>query len=72
MHNRSVLVKRIIERDASGKLVWNFGLFKANSHGDRQLVAVVEGTYRDAVLASRSDRTEQGYSIKGFKKLKES
>ena len=66
--NQRRIVKRVIEME-NGKPVYNFGIFEAKYHG-REMVAVVEGSYADAVALLKSERTVSGHSFKGFKKLK--
>lgn len=65
--NQARLVKRIIEK---GNRHYTFGVFDKTHHGARQLTAVVEGTFKDAIKLVASERTESGHSVKGFKKLK--
>jgi hypothetical protein len=71
MHNKKQLVRRIIE---PGNRHYSFGIFTSDPHGSggRQLTAVVEGTYQDAVKLLKSERTESGHSFKGFRKMKAS
>lgn len=70
--NQRRLVKRIIERDpTTNKLIYNFGIFESTSHGTRQLVAVVEGSYTDAIKMLKAGRTASGNTFVGYKKLKE-
>lgn len=68
--NQRRLIRRVIERDARGKLVFNFGIFEARTTGDRQLISIVEGSYTDAQKLLKSERTESGNTFKGFKRLK--
>jgi hypothetical protein len=72
MHNRKILIKRIIERDPkTNKLVFNQGIFGALRHdGTRELLYVVEGTRLDAVQMLAAGRTESGNTFKGYKKQK--
>lgn len=65
--NQKKLVKRIIE---PGNRHYNFGVYTATSYGGRQLTAVIEGTYRDAVDLAHGERTASGNTVKGFKRLK--
>lgn len=67
--NQKRIVKRIIEK---GNRHYTFGIFESTGMGTRRLIAIVEGTYQDAVKLMHADRTESGHSFKGFKKLKTS